>query len=143
MSVNKRSSISILLPAAAALSLLLLYFFGKGPEPVSKPAPPLKASPAEKADPFAGYAEDEARKESRKAELMPDLLDMGAERDEKEYYKRMKVLGTSPVETVRSGDHGLVIGENGKGFEKFLAEGGHYSGRLPAAMALQESKKEQ
>ena len=141
MNANRRSSISILLPATAALALLLLYFFGSGPEPVAKAAPPLEPSSAEGVDPFAGYAEDEARKETRKAELMPDLLDTGVTREEKEFYKRMKVLGTSPVETVGTGDHALVIGENGKGFEKFLAEGGHYSGRLPAAIAQQDSKR--
>ncbi len=130
--MKERASISHLVPAAAAAGLVLIYVAGGGREPAKpEPAVPPKTSAGSSFDERLAVLDEE--KEQWRQQHMPSVMDTGDERSEKELYKRMKVLGTSPVEFVddSNGKGGLVIGKDEGSLEAFIAAGGRYSGPLP------------
>ena len=142
----KQHKFSALLPAVAAFALVLLHLLGQEPAPAGSSAPQSARDPADvtQVDPFAGLERDDDEAQAFKDEFMPSVLDVGPGRAEKEFYKRMKVLGSSPIETVEGepgNGLGLIIGEDGTGFAEFLKNGGHYSGRLPAALAPEGARQ--
>ncbi len=129
-----RTTLSVVLPAIAGVALIALHFLGKGPAPLdSQPGPPKARNASPAADPFAGRALDEAKRQQRREAMRPSVMDIGEERDEKALNRKMKVFGTSPIELVgrdAEATGGLVVGQGAADLEQFLADGGHYSGPL-------------
>lgn len=136
--MERMRTISWMVPAAAALGLTLLHFAGStDPDPAVPASAPAAAPTPSTADVQARL--DEQRQEWRAMHL-PSVTDVGAERDDKELYRRMKLLGTSPVELLPADQQmgGLRVGEGVADRELFLAQGGHVAGPVRAQAAPTE-----
>ncbi len=133
--MKERASASYLVPIAAAAGFVLLYLAGRGAD---APAPGPAAATTKPPGGAAALPSDEERRAAWRLALEPSVMDTEAERRDKEFCRGMKTLGTTPVEIVGDGTEGAggpLVGTSLCDLQRFLAEGGHYSGPLPPESA--------
>ncbi len=121
--------------AAAGIAALLvsLHFLGFGPD---GPAPEKTEPTARKTERAPRHDLDEAQWEAWREKHRASIADIGRDRTSKEFQARMRTLGTTPVEVPEGDDDhgGLFVAKSALDLKNFLAEGGHYSGPLPAEL---------
>ncbi|MBI4880688.1 MAG: hypothetical protein HY812_13670 [Planctomycetes bacterium] len=133
--MKERASASYLVPIAAAVGFVLLHVAGRKPD---APAPQNPAAATRAPRGAADAPSDDERRARWKEAHEPSVMDTESERNNKEFCKRMKALGTTPVEVVGDGADGAggpLVGTSLGDLRRFLAEGGHYSGPLPPESA--------
>jgi len=116
-------------PAAVAVLLIAGHFLGLGPSKVASE----EAKPRPKSELVSRPDLDDEKREAWRNKFTASIGDVGDGRDRKQFRQRMRTLGTTPVEIPNGNDDhgGLFVAKAAGDLERFLAEGGHYSGPLP------------
>lgn len=87
---------------------------------------------------------DAAKKEAQLAKQRPQLDDTKEQRDAKEFQRRMKLLGETPVEVVDDQGAAPPLQEisNVEDLKKILEDGGRYAGPLPPELQAWADERE-
>lgn len=137
--MTDRFRLSTYAPAGVAVLLVAAHFLGFGPQP----ATPEKAPAARPAERPPRPDLDEAKWEQWREKHRASISDVGEARATKEFQARMRTLGTTPVEVPTGDDDhgGLFVAKGDADLQRFLAEGGHFSGPLPPHLVTVEGTR--